>query len=228
MCAQVAPCRRCSPLRELRLLERPVRAANSRGPARCSLPTRTTAAITGSPHPRTVCLQAQPHVELFTAPSFAAVRAAISAYCSMPASSFLSCPLTKRKTVPGATPVSPSSESLLSAASSSSPRTPGASLCGDAPSTTVLILRQNCARARHYANRHSPHKEPVVGNHQQRAVVLPQGEHQAHDGVRVQVRGNFVQNKQLRWRPQQLGERNSDLLTATQKHERHIRHRLPM
>jgi hypothetical protein len=152
MCAHTAPCRRGSPLRELTLLERPVRTANSPGPARCSLPTRTTAAITGSPHPRTVCPQAQRHVEAFTAPILAAVRAAISAYCSMPASSFLSCPLTKRKTVPGATPVSSPSESLLSAASSSPPPTPGASLCGDAPSTTVLILRQNCARLRHCAS----------------------------------------------------------------------------
>jgi hypothetical protein len=101
--------------------------------------------------PRTVYLQAQRHVRALTVPSFAAVRAAISAYCSMPPASVLSCPLTNRKTVPGATPVASPSESLLSPASSSSPRTPGASLCGDAPSTTVLILRQHCARVRHCA-----------------------------------------------------------------------------
>jgi hypothetical protein len=76
----------------------------------------------------------------FALPSLVAERAAISSYWPIPPSSFLSCPLTKRKTVPGATPVSSLSESLLSAASSPSPCTPGTSLCGDSPPMTVLSI----------------------------------------------------------------------------------------
>ena len=52
--------------------------------------------------------------------SFAAVRAAMSSYSSMPRSSFLTCTLlVSRKTLPGASPASSSSDSLLSSASPS-------------------------------------------------------------------------------------------------------------
>lgn len=51
--------------------------------------------------------------------SLAAVRAAMSSYSSMPPSSFLSCPLVSRKTLPGANPGASSSDSLLSSASPS-------------------------------------------------------------------------------------------------------------
>lgn len=105
------------------------------------------------------------HVGVLAFPNFAAERAAISSYCSIPPSSFLSCPLTKRKTVPGATPVSSPSESLLSA-SSSSPRTPGASLYGDCPSTTALASLVFCCVAKLYYSYSGsiPHEESIVGN----------------------------------------------------------------
>jgi hypothetical protein len=97
-----------------------------------------------------------------------------------------------KKTVPGATPVSATSESHPSSASPSGPRTPGASAYGDFLSTTVLrgcqyksfviVIFRRVAWAATLSLGEGEYRE--VGS----TYVPPQGKHQTQNHTPVQMR----------------------------------------